>query len=173
MTGSYSVSQLTSQSGRVVFSGIGNLIGIGYLIAQNRVVFIGTDAAATLGQLEPQQTLPSFSNAAFQGSYVLNYGFPRETNVSQLEGVLQADGLGNASGPLDFVTFANSTETVNQAQTLTASYTTGSNGRGTLNVSAPTGITATWTFYIVSPSEVRAVSAVASDTHPTLLFLNH
>ena len=165
-TGSYEVES----NGRVTFNAGTNRLSIGYLIAANQAVFIGTDSEGSVGELEPQEPIQTFNNTFLQGSYVLNYALPPESDVISFEGISQADGAGNLAGLADFV---NTSNTASVAQTLTATYTTGQNSRGTLNITAPSGVTANWIFYIVSPSEVRAVSATSSDTHPAILFFNH
>ncbi|MFY9531331.1 MAG: Ig domain-containing protein [Candidatus Acidiferrales bacterium] len=164
-TGTYSVSS----NGRVRFTGLGSRMAVGYLVSPNRAFVIGSDSAATSGLLEEQLSGP-FNSGSLEGSYVVGAGFPAESQVGGLEGVVDANGISKIAGVVDVVSGSG---TSRPGQTVVATYTIASNGRGTITVSAPSGVPTPLIFYIVSASQARIVSADSSDSHPAVLFFDH
>jgi hypothetical protein len=169
VAGTYAIAA----DGRVSISNEGALLGVAYLNATNDGFFIGSDGAGSLGRLEPQTApLTSFSNASVSGSYVISTGYMAETKVTNVEGTFAADGAGNISGP-DTIAIVNPADSSTTVDTLTGTYTTGPNGRGTATVTSPAGMPNSFIFYVVSPSTVRLVSSDTSDTDPVSYSFDH
>jgi hypothetical protein len=159
--------------GRVTIANAGILLGTAYLAGTNNGFFIGNDSAANLSRLEPQTTpLTSFTNASVSGSYVISTEFPGDTKSPNVEGTFSADGAGNisASGTIGIVNPADTSTTVDN---MSATYSIGPNGRGTLAVTTPKGIPASFVLYVVAPSSVRLVSSDSTDADPVLYSFDH
>jgi hypothetical protein len=56
---------------------------------------------------------------------------------------------------------------------MSATYSIGPNGRGTLAVTTPKGIPASFVLYVVAPSSVRLVSSDSTDADPVLYSFDH
>lgn len=165
--GSYSILP----NGRVTFTGLGTRMSIAYLTGTNQGFLIGTDAAATLGQLEQQSGGPSFSAISILDGYTLSAPVPMDNQVLSVLGQVVSDGASNLTGIVDEAGQAGVT---NPDQTLTAKYSVESNGRGPLTVtSSTTGLPPVLILYIVSPGNFRAISVTGSDQHPQVLFFDH
>lgn len=170
-TGSYSVAA----NGRVTTSGIGNQLAVLYLVAPNQAFLIGQDPAASSGIVEAQSGGPSFSAASLISYFSFGpplSGSPAVSDKSSNDfvGSLLADGVANLSGKLDE---AAPTGIPSSNLALKATYTVAANGRGAMSVSTPSVLPAQIVFYVVSPAEIRAISAASADTHPQVFFLNH
>jgi large repetitive protein len=165
-TGTYSVST----NGRVSFAGLGSRVAVGYLVSPNHALIVGSDSAATSGLLEQQVPGTAFNSGSLEGSYVFSGGFPAESQVRGLEGVVDANGVSKIAGLVDIVSGSG---TSSPGQAVAATYTLASTGRGTLTISAPSSVPTPLIFYIISASQVRMVSADSSDSHPAVLFFDH
>jgi len=168
--GSYSVAS----NGRVTTSGLGNQLAVLYLIAPNRAFVIGQDSAASSGIVEPQTAGP-FSAASFISYFTFgppSAGSPgtSDKNSNDFIGSILTDGAGNVTGKLDE---AGATGIPSSNLALKATYAVAANGRGTISVSSPSILPSQFAFYIVSPTQIRAVSAASADTHPQVFFFNH
>jgi len=158
-------------NGRVTFTGLGTRLSVAYLIGKNQGFLIGTDAAATLGQLEQQSGDPSFSAISIDDGYTLSAPVPMDNQVLSVLGQVVSDGASNLTGIVDEAGQAGVT-TPDQA--LTAKYSVESNGRGTLAVtSSTTGLPPSLILYIVSPGNFRAISVTPGDAHPEVFFFDH
>ena len=171
-SGSYSFAP----NGRFVLSGLGTpQLGVVYLIGPNEGILLGQDPAASLGLIEAQSGGGAVSASTISGYF--SFGMPSagypgaaETNVSDFVGSFVSDGIGTWLGKIDKVS-SNNSQLSNLALKLT--YTVASNGRGTFTVVTPSAVPSPYVFYVVSPTQIRAISAVAADSHPEVFFFNH
>jgi hypothetical protein len=158
-------------SGRVTFTGLGTRMSVAYLTDKNQGFLIGSDAAATLGQLEQQSGGPSFSAISIDDGYTLSAPSPMDNQVLNVLGQVVSDGASNLTGVVDEAGQAGVTTT---DQALTAKYSVESNGRGALTVtSSTTGLPPNLILYIVSPGNFRAISVTPGDAHPEVFFFDH
>jgi hypothetical protein len=158
-------------NGRVTFTGLGTRMSIAYLTGKNQGFLIGTDTAATLGQLEQQSGGPSFFPLSIDDGYTLSAPLPADNLVLSVLGQVVGDGSSNLTGIVDEAAQGGTT-TPDQA--MTSKYTVESNGRGGLTVtSSTTGLPPDLILYIVSPGNFRAISVTPSDEHPEVLFFDH
>ncbi len=169
-SGSYSVAA----NGRASTSGLSNQLAVLYLVGPNQAFVIGQDSAASAGIIEPQVGAPF--NAASFASY-FTFGPPptgalltSDKASNNFAGSILSDGAGNISGKLDE---AGASGIPSSNLALKATYTVGANGRGTISVSSPPLLPVQFVFYMVSPTQVRAISSAAADTHPQVFFFNH
>jgi hypothetical protein len=157
-------SYTVDSTGRVAFSGGTERIRVGYLVSPSLTLFIGTDPDVTFGRLELQTPESLFGQASVQGQYTLGEAFLVDGQATTIAGVPAADGFGNLSGAVDFVT-ASGTQTLDQA--LSGTYIVASNtGRGVLTPASGDGLPATLALYVLSPTQVRLVSIDSTDSHP-------
>ena len=158
-------------NGRVSFAGLGPRVSVAYLTGQNQGFLIGTDAAATLGQLEQQSGGPSFFPLSIDDGYTLSAPLPMDNQVLSVLGQVVSDGVSNLTGIVDE---AGQAGTTTSDQAFTAKYIPESNGRGELTVtSSTTGLPPDLIFYIVSPGSFRAISVTPGDDHPEVFFFDH
>ena len=158
-------------NGRVTFTGLGTRMSVAYLTNQNQGFLIGTDSAATLGQLEQQSGGPSFSAISIDDGYTLSAPLPVDNQVLSVLGQVFSDGVSNLTGIVDE---AGQGGTVTPDQPLTAKDVVESTGRGTLTVTSPTvGLPPNINLYIVSPGNFRAISVTSGDLHPEVFFFDH
>jgi hypothetical protein len=87
-----------------------------------------------------------------------------------VSGVPVADGAGNLTGEIDFVT-GSGAQTL--AAELAATYTVGADGRGVVTNGSGAGLPASLAMYLISPEKIRMVSTDSADSHPTLFFLDY
>jgi len=166
-------------NGRVGFTGLGataasTRVAAAYLTGPGTGFFIGSDAAVSTGRLE-QQTLTSFSPKSFFDGYTLSAPHIAEAGVKNVIGQTVADGTSLLSGVVDEIDAASATAP-NLAQALSATFSSPAPaGRGTLAAGGPvpSGFPTSSIFYVVSPNNIRIVSADSSDTHPELILLDH
>lgn len=170
--GSYSVAT----DGRVVLSGLGPQLGVLYLTAPNEGILLGQDPAASLGLVEAQTGGTSFAASSIAGYFSFGppaVGYPgaAETSVSDFVGSFNSDGISTWLGKINKVN-SNNSDLSNLALKLT--YTViNLNGRGSFTVVTPSALPSQYVFYMVSPTQIRAISSVAMDSHPIALFFNH
>ena len=114
----------------------------------------------------------SAPGASVSGSYVISTGYMAETKVTNVVGSFAADGAGNISGP-DTIAVVNPADSSTTVDTLTGTYSTSPNGRGTIAFTSPNGMPGSFVFYVVSPSTVRLVSSTPADVDPVLYSFDH
>jgi hypothetical protein len=167
-SGSYQVLQ----NGRVGFTNLGSRLAAAYLIGPNQGFIIGSDSAATYGLLE-QQTGAPFSLPSVQGTYVLFAPEEADTLAVNMIGQLSSAGGGNFVGTLD--EFIPPNPPASTDIPFSASYTVATDGRGIMSPPPILGFPTNLAFYIVSPSDVRAISLDSNtgNGHPQVIFLSH
>lgn len=157
--------------GRVGFTNLGSRLAAAYLIGQNQGFIIGSDSAATYGLLEQQSNAP-FSLSSVQGSYVLSAPDESDTQAVNMTGQVTSAGGGNFVGTLDeFIP----PDTPSTAIPFSANYTVATDGRGNMTPILIAGFPTNLVFYVVSPSNVRAISLDSNigNGHPQVIFLSH
>jgi hypothetical protein len=164
-----------SSNGRFVLSGLGPQLAVLYLTGPNQGFVIGQDPEVSSGVFEAQAGATSFSPASFSGYFSLgpaSTGWPgaAETNVSDYAGSFLSDGVGVLTGKIDKES-PNGNFASNQG--LKANFTVGANGRGTITILTPAIMPTQFVFYMVSPTDVRAISTTSTDVHPEVLFFNY
>jgi hypothetical protein len=146
-----------------------------YLTGPGQGFLIGSDASVSLGLLELQSGTP-FTNASLQGNYALSAPFPAEPNVANLVGQLAGNGTGSLPGTIDEFTaptVALPEGKANLAQAMATNIDTiAATGRGTLTTNSPIGVPTHSIFYMVSPTDVRWLSADTGVVDPQLIFLD-
>lgn len=172
-SGTYSFTS----NGRFVLTGLGTQLGILYLTGPNQGILLGQDSAASLGVIEAQSGGPTFDASSIAGYFSLGppaavFPGPAETSVSDYIGSFNSDGVGTWLGKVNKLN-SNNSALSNLSLKATYSIAANANGRGTLTVITPSALPAQFVFYLVSPTEVRAISAAASDLHPQVFFFNH
>jgi hypothetical protein len=170
-SGTYSFAS----NGRFVLSGLGSQLAVAYLTGPNQGFVIGQDAAASLGVIEAQSGGLTFDASSIAGYF--SFGLPSagypgaaETAVSDFAGSFDSDGIGTWLGKVNKV---NSNNSANSNLALKITYTVGANGRGALTVVTPSALPSQFVLYVVSPTQIRAISSIASDSHPEVFFFNH
>jgi putative Ig domain-containing protein len=174
---SASGSYTFSSNGRFVLSGLGAQLGVLYLTAPNEGILLGQDPAASLGLVEAQTGGPSFDASSIAGYFsfgppVVGYPGAAETSVSDFVGSFNSDGIGTWLGKIDKVN-ANNSALSNLAMKLTYTVSASANGRGSFAVVTPSALPSQYVFYMVSPTQIRAISSIATDSHPQVFFFNH
>jgi hypothetical protein len=167
-SGSYQVLS----NGRVGFTNLGNRLAAAYLIGPNHGFIIGSDSAATYGLLE-QQTGAPFSLPSVQGSYVLSAPQEADTLAVNMIGQLSSGGGGNIVGTLDEFLPPNPPPSTDIP--FSASYSVAPDGRGIMTPLLIAGFPTNLVFYVVSPTDVRAISLDSNtgNGHPQVIFLTH
>lgn len=151
-TNSTALNYTVASNGRAALSG-GSTPPVLYLYGENQGFFVGTDANATFGILEPQAAGP-FSNASFSGAYAFGSENPSASTVTMESGVVTADGNGNVAGTSD----QSSPAGLTQNQSLNFTYSFPANGVG--NVGSGT------TAILISPSKLVFINNTT--TNPTI-----
>lgn len=169
-SGSYAVSS----DGRVAMSGLGNQLSVLYLISPNYGFVIGQNPSASSGLVEAQSAGP-FNAASFTSYF--SFGPPLtgppgagSSGTNDFVGSIISDGASAISGTIGETT---GSDVLNLNLSTKGSYTVNSNGSGSISFGSPTQLPSQFVFYLVSPTEIRAISAVPSDTQPMVFFLNH
>ncbi|MGC1290040.1 MAG: Ig domain-containing protein, partial [Candidatus Acidiferrales bacterium] len=162
-SGTYAVAS----NGRVSMSGLGSQLTVLYLISPNYGFAIGQDSAASSGLAEAQTAGP-FTDASFDSYFSFGPPFAGSpaTGGSQTNafvGSILSNGVSSISGKIGEVTGGDTISTNLATQ---GTYTVASNGGGFISFGSPTQLPSQFAFYIVSPTAVRAISAVPSDTQP-------
>ncbi|HXT86771.1 MAG TPA: Ig domain-containing protein [Verrucomicrobiae bacterium] len=170
-SGTYSVAS----NGRAQTTGISSQLAIIYLISQNQGFVIGQDSAASLGALEARTFAGPYTASSFSSYFT--FGPPESgspltgsKSTTDFAGTILSDGISSISGKIDET---NSAGLANSNLAMKGSYNIAANGRGTMAFGSPTGLPSQFVFYMLSPTQLRAVSAVPPDTQPMLFFLNH
>lgn len=166
VSGSYNVAS----NGRVSTSGIGNQLAVMYLISPNYGFVIGQDSEASSGLAEAQSAGP-FTAGSFSSYFSLGpplTGSPATggSSANAFVGSLVSNGVSTFSGKVGESVLAENLS-------LQGVYTVSSNGAGTFSLSSPSEMPSQLVFYLISPTALRAISSVSSDTQPSLFFMNH
>lgn len=167
-------SYVVSSNGRIAMSGLGTQLRVLYLISPNYGFLIGEDSAASSGLAEAQSAGP-FNAASFASYFTFGppfAGSPAAGSVTTNDfvGSIVSDGVSTISGTIGETT---GSDVLNLTLSTKGSYTVNSNGKGFISFGSPTQLPSQFVFYLVSPTAVRAISAVPSDTQPMVFFLNH
>lgn len=170
---------VVASNGRTAFTGLGSRVAVAYLTGPGQGFLLGSDAGVTTGLLEQQTGITTFSTASIQGGYTLSTSFPAETQVPNLVGQVNSDGLGSITGVVDEIdppTPASPEGKANLNQSSIAHINfVGTNGRSTASTNAPIGMPAAMIMYIVSPAHFRAISGDSNPNngHPEVFFFDH
>jgi hypothetical protein len=169
--GSYAVAS----NGRVTTTNLNNRLAVIYLVSPNQGFVIGNDSAASSGTLEPQTFSSPYAPSSFTsyftfGPPLTGSSFAGSKGTIDFTGSILSDGVSSITGKVD-ETNASGLATTNLA--MKGTYTISSNGRGTIAFGSPTALPSQFVFYMLSPTQLRAISAVPSDTQPLVFFLNH
>ncbi len=167
-------SYVVSSNGRVAMSGLGSQLSVLYLISPNYGFLIGQDAAASSGLAEAQSASP-FNAASFTSYFTFGPPFAGSpsagsSTTNDFVGSIVSNGVSAISGTIGETT---ASDALNLNLSTEGSYTVNSNGSGFISFGSPTQLPSQFVFYLVSPTEIRAISAVPSDTQPMVFFLNH
>jgi hypothetical protein len=121
-----------------------------YLASPGRGFIIGTNGYNE-GKFEPQSGAP-FNDASISGDFVLGtLPWPFNWAFSPASGVMSATGSGSLLGTSDCICGSDSN--------FSGRYSVGENGRTTVTITAGSGSSTNWVFYLISPSK-----AVGTDT---------
>jgi hypothetical protein len=156
-------------TGRLAFTGGTGRMGVAYLVSSSQAVFVGTDAEVTSGMIDLQAS-ETYGLTSIQGEYTLKNPSLADIQATSVSGVPVADGAGNLTGEIDFVT-GSGAQTL--AAELAATYTVGADGHGVVTNGSGAGLPASLALYLISPEKIRMVSTDPTDAHPTLFFLDY
>lgn len=160
-TGNYSINSTGRGSMQIVNTTLGTANYAFYLLSGSEAVLMRTDfVAVTLGTLITQSHVQA-SLGGLRGPFAFTLDGDSSAGSIDKLGQFTADGSGNATGTED----VNSVGVLNPNLALTATYTVGSNGRGSMNVTAGGG-TRVLNFYLASPTEMLLIGM---DTDQVLL----
>ncbi len=167
-------SYVVSSNGRVAMSGLGAQLRALYLISPNYGFLIGQDSAASSGLAEAQSAGP-FNAASFASYFTFGPPFAGSpaagsSTTNDFVGSVVSDGVSTISGTIGETT---GSDVLNLTLSTKGGYTVSSNGSGFISFGSPTQLPSQFVFYLVSPTAVRAISAVPSDTQPMVFFMNH
>ena len=156
--------------GEVNFTGGTSRLKWGYLVSPSLGLFIGQDSEVTFGRFEQQTGATTWGLTNIEGEYTLGSPIDVDLHDTNVSGVPAANGLGNVGGRTDSV---NGSGTQALGIALSATYTVGSNGVGTLTPGSGEGLPAQLDLFIVSPEKVRLVSSSSSDSHPQIYIFDY
>lgn len=167
-------SYVVSPNGRVAMSGLGGQLSVLYLISPNYGFLIGHDSAASSGLAEAQSAGP-FNAASFTSYFSFGPPFAGppaagSNTTNDFVGSIVSDGVSAISGTVGETT---GSDALNLNLSAKGSYRVNSNGSGFISWGSPTQLPSQFVFYLVSPTQIRAISAVPADTQPMVFFLNH
>jgi hypothetical protein len=159
-TNSGSATYSVAANGRVTLSGAGSNPLYFYLVGSNQAFAVDFSSSAHTGYLEPQ-TISSFSQASLSGTYA-GGNLPSVFDMGAGIGVYTSTGSGSVSGTQD----QNYYGTLSADQSVSATYTVGSNGRVALG-SGGSGTV----LYIISPTKGLLIDL--GNSTPQLQELQH
>jgi hypothetical protein len=137
-----------------------------YSITDNKAFLVDISSSNALsGLLEPQVTGfgGSFSPATIQGTFVTGTTAAATAGATNLSGVLAVDGSSGITGTQD-----QSSPSGNASmQSLAATYTVASNGRGTMSVTAPSATSRV--LYVINGSKFATIGVDNADTNATVI----
>lgn len=168
--GTYTVAS----NGRVSLSGLGSQMAALYLVSPGYGFLMGQDSAASSGLAETQAPGP-FTAASFDsyfsfGPPAVGSSWAGGNGTNDFVGSLVSDGVSSISGKVNETA---GSDTLNLALTASGNYKVVSSGSGSMSFGSPTQLPSQLVFYLVSPTQLRAISSVPSDTQPMVYFLNH
>jgi hypothetical protein len=137
-----------------------------YAVTANKGFLLDVSSSdALFGFLEPQVAgnAGTFSAATIQGSFVTGTTSTSITSATNISGVLTLDGSSSISGKQDQSTQSGNTS----GQTVAASYTVSSNGRGTETVTSPSA--ANRVLYVVNGSKFVTIDVDSANTAATVI----
>jgi hypothetical protein len=137
-----------------------------YAITTNKAFLVDTSSSNALsGILEPQVVgnAGTFSPATIQGAFVTGTTASANTGATNFSGVLALDGSSNVTGTQDTSTPSMNT----MMQSVAATYTVTSNGRGTMNLSSPSSTSRI--LYVVNGSKFITIDVDNGDTTSTVI----
>lgn len=170
VSGSYNVAS----NGRVTTSGLGNQLAVMYLVSSNYGFVIGQDSEASSGLAEAQAAGP-FTAASFTSYFSLGPPLTGSPVTGGGSANAFAGSLVSTGGSNGTLSFSGKVGESFLAENLAMQgvYTVSSNGAGTFSLSSPSQMPSQLVFYLLSPTALRAISSVSSDSEPSLFFLNH
>jgi hypothetical protein len=136
-----------------------------YLVGPNDAWLLGTDAAAALGRLVPQNLGTSFGNASYSGTYVFGTDGPAASTRLIDSGSVSIDGIGAYSGTEDDSMPGGLSPSVAFSGVYSFPPTASPSGRGSLDTHNPPHQLA----YAVSPSLLVYFNTPAE--FPRLIFV--
>ena len=130
--------------------------------------------ASVLGVFEPQST-GGFSTSTIAATFAEGTATPPTSLTTDLSGVVTITSTGASTGTIAGTqdTSASGGNISGQVVTggINLSATGGTDGTGSLTLTAPTSVTGQ--FIIVSPTKIAVISTTAGDANPVLLFLGN
>jgi hypothetical protein len=172
MTGAYDM-ELNGRGTLNLNTTNGSLIWYIYATGPNQAfVMDASTAAARVGQADPVQIIPPFSNSDALGAYLLGSGepivqtAPLNSGESSFDGSSSVQGQGNVNGAEDI----SRSPTLSPNLTLTGTYSVSgvsNNGRGNILLTSPGA--ATLALWVASPTEMVGLDIDATATQPTIL----
>ena len=147
-----SATYSVASNGRVTVTG-GNHPPFFYLLGSNQGFAMNFSGEVQTGYFEPQ-TAASFSLASLDGTYALGVLAPLTSNGSDSTAEVSSTGTGSISGTQD----QNSQGTLSPDNSLSATYTVGSNGRAVLGGGASGSV-----IYIISATKALVLDLGSSN----------
>ncbi len=137
-----------------------------YTITSNKAFLLDTSSSNALsGLLEPQVKGNSgtFNAATIQGSFVTATTNNTNSASTNISGVLALDGSANITGTQDQSTPSGNTS----MQSVTATYTVSSSGRGTMSVTSPAATSRV--LYVINGSKFATIGIDNGDANSTVI----
>jgi hypothetical protein len=165
LSGSYSMAG--NGRGTLTLTGAAPMTAfVMYAITKNDAFLLDVASSAALsGMVEPQAST-SFGPTSIQGVFVPGTTTTANTKAANVTGLLNMDGVSALTGTQDESTPLANTPN----ESVTGTYTVGTNGRGTMNltITAPSSTT-NRVFYIINNSKFEAIGVDPGDTTSTVI----
>jgi putative Ig domain-containing protein len=170
----FSVTYTSDQFGRVDTAGftVNSVFQpILYLVSTDEAFCVSMlSGGPIVGHFEPQ-TLTAFTPASIKGTLVQGTSAPAVSTDRDLSGFLTFDGVSAVTGTQDESTPSANTPSEAVTGTYALSATGGTDGSGTVTLSAPAKFSGA--FFILSPTQMVMITTTANDTNPVLLIIGH
>ena len=170
----FSVTYTSDQFGRVDTAGftVNSVFQpILYLVNPDEAFCVSMlSGGPIVGHFEPQ-TLTAFTAASIKGTLVQGTSAPAVSTDRDLSGFLAFDGVSAVTGMQDESTTSTNTASEAVTGTYALSATGGTDGSGTVTLSAPRNFTGA--FYILSPTQMVMITTATGDTNPVLIIIGH
>jgi hypothetical protein len=170
----FTVTYTSDQFGRVDTAGFtvnAEFQPILYLVSSDEAFCVSMlSGMPIVGHFEPQ-TLTAFTPASIQGTLVEGTSAPAVSADRDLSGFLTFDGVSAVSGTQDESTSSANTAAEAVTGTYALSATGGTDGSGTVTLTAPAKFTGA--FFILSPTQMVMITTTANDTNPVLIIIGH
>ena len=170
----FSVTYTSDQFGRVDTAGftVNSVFQpILYLVSTDEAFCVSMlSGGPIVGHFEPQ-TLAAFTPASIKGTLVQGTSAPAVSTDRDLSGFLTFDGVSAVTGTQDESTSSANTPSEAVTGTYALSATGGTDGSGTVTLTAPAKFTGA--FFILSPTQMVMITTTANDTNPVLLIIGH